>query len=153
MDADDPSLAPADTSALEPQASSPAGVKAGKDGAGSGCAPGQELAYNEDRVYCAGEAGAHDGGIPNCREGEVLTGSGGHLVCIAPAAESGALCGLAVRRAASGYASLAKCRGHTIVTELAPNSWSAPNCPKGYELQEIDVSGTGTIGLLTCTKD
>jgi hypothetical protein len=29
-------------------------------------------------------------------EGEVLTGSGGHLVCVRPEVEGGTLCGLAV---------------------------------------------------------
>ena len=118
-----------------------------------GCAPGQELSYGESGVYCAGEAQSQDSGIPNCAEGQMLTSSEGRLVCATPAVQSGTLCGLAVRRAASGYTSLAKCRGQAIFAEPAPNSWPAPNCPKGYGLQEFDVSGTGVVGLLTCTKN
>ena len=83
----------------------------------------------------------------------MLTGSGGRLVCTRPAVEGGTLCGLAFRRATTGYTSLAKCRGQAIVMELTPNSWPAPNCPKGYALQEFDVSGTGIVGLLTCAKN
>jgi hypothetical protein len=111
------------------------------------------LAYGEGGVYCAGEGQTQNGDIPNWAEGEVLTGKGGRLVCTTPAVESGSLCGLAVRRAASGYTGLVKCRGQAIVTEVAPDAWSAPNCPKGYGVQEFDVSGTGIVGLLTCSRN
>jgi hypothetical protein len=117
------------------------------------CEPGQELAYGEGGVYCAGEVKSQDGGIPNCPEGQVLTGSGGRLVCTTPAVEGGTLCGLAIRRATTGYTSLVRCVGQAIIAQPTPNSWPAPDCPKGYALQEFDVSGTGIVGFLTCAKN